>query len=284
MILTRVKSHHRPVVWAEDQDQQQPETITNADGTKTIISYKTNEQGKKVKVTQKIKLVVVKESVNKNVASRKKWAKFGSERGNAPGPDYRTTQIGDVVTLRLSTDWKKTEAAAEEEKKSEAAKAKSYSGIKCRTCGGAHYTAKCPFKDTLGSVDPAAANAEAEGIAAAEAAVASGKYVPVHMRGQDGGIASEQERRDRDDACTVKITQLNENVDEFMLRQELLARWPIVRCTLVKNRETGRSKGLAYVQFQSEEAAQNAIERLDGQGYQNLIIHVEWSKPKKNNV
>lgn len=102
------------------------------------------------------------------------------------------------------------------------------------------------------------------------------------MRGKNGGIATEQERRDRDDACTIKISQLNEGVDEFLLRQEILARWPIVRCNIVRNRETGRSKGLAYVQFQSEEAAQNAIDRLDGQGYQNLIMHVEWAKPKKN--
>ncbi|KAH3676078.1 hypothetical protein WICMUC_002375 [Wickerhamomyces mucosus] len=273
----------KPVVWAEEQDQ--PETIINEDGSRTIISYRINDDGKKVKITQRIKDIIVKETVNKNVALRKKWGKYGAEKGSAPGPDYRTTQIGESVTLRLSPDWKRAEQEAEEEKKSEIAKQKTYQGIKCRTCGGNHYTAKCPFKDTLGSADSAGAADEPEGAAPTDPAVSSaapGKYIPVHLRGKAGGLATEAEKRERDDSTTLRVTQLNENVNEQMLRYELFANFgPLIRANIVRNRETGRSKGVAYVQFATEEAAERALERLNGKGYHSLILHLEWSKPKK---
>ena len=36
------------------------------------------------------------------VAERQKWAKFGAEKGNKPGPDRATTTVGETVSLKLS--------------------------------------------------------------------------------------------------------------------------------------------------------------------------------------
>lgn len=269
--------------WADDDvDVAQPIITTNADGTKTVITFKINEQGQKVKLTQKIKDVIVQEKVNKDVASRKKWAKYGAEKGAAPGPDIATTQIGDIVELKLGTSWREIEREEEKEKKN-AEKTQS-SSIKCRTCGGAHFTSKCPYKDTLGAVDPAAAAGDdSEVPASAGAAPVSGKYVPSHLRNKGGlGLSDAQERRERDDSTTLKISQLNEIVTEQMLRDTLLANFgEVARVNIVRNRETGRSKGLAFVQFYSEQQAKTALERLNGKGFHNLILQVEWSKPRR---
>jgi len=35
------------------------------------------------------------------VAERQKWAKFGAEKNNKPGPDRATTTVGENVTLKI---------------------------------------------------------------------------------------------------------------------------------------------------------------------------------------
>lgn len=263
--------------WADDEvPENQPLIKTNEDGTKTIITYRLNDEGKKVKVTQKVREIVVKETVNKEVAKRKKWAKFGEEKNSAPGPDYRTTQVGESVTLRLGTSWKAIEREEEEKRAEEAKLGTNARKITCRYCQGAHFSAKCPFKDSLASLEPdpiEGAGAEDSG-----AAAGSGKFMPRHLR---GGVPSDAASlRDRDDSTTLKIANLNELVDEDMLRNELLFGFgPLMRVNVVRNRETGRSRGLAFAQFASIRTAQQALDALDGRGYHSLIIQVGWSKP-----
>lgn len=44
------------------------------------------------------------EHVNKAVAQRKKWAKFGEEEGRKAGPDLSTTTIGENIPLKLKSN------------------------------------------------------------------------------------------------------------------------------------------------------------------------------------
>lgn len=255
--------------WADAEDDiPTPEVTPNADGTKTVVSYRLNAKGQRVKITQKIKEVKVKERVHPSIAVRRSWAKYGKERLTPPGPDTRTTQLGEKVDLKLGASWKETEKKEEEEKAEQKANLVSTQRLKCRTCGGDHFTAKCPFKDTLG--------AEAAGESATPEPTESSKYVPVHMR------AGAQSMESRDDTCTLRMSQLNAIVNEDMIRQELLGKYgPLQRVTLVRNRETGESKGFAYVTFATEQMAQKALDELNGKGYHSLILRLEWSKRKK---
>lgn len=271
-----------------------PQIVANPDGTKTIISYKI-ENGKKYKVTQKVREIKVTEKVNKSVALRKNWEKFGAETGSAPGPDYSTTQLGEEVYLRLGTAWKQIEE--EEEKKAKEAKGGEKMMIKCRICGGNHYTMHCPFKDTLGdsSASASTASAAAASTTASASAIAGipdsslvpGKYVPPSRRAgardpsSNNNLDAYKDQRERDDAKTLKITQLNEHADENTIRQELLFPFGrIPKVVVVRNRETGRSRGISYITFETEEIAETALNFLDGRGFMNLILHAEWSKPK----
>lgn len=261
--------------WADAEGEfSAPDVTVNADGTKTVVTYRLNQDGKKVKVTQRTREVKVQEKVHPLIALRKNWKKFGKEKNLEPGPDPSTTQLGEKVELKLGTSWKETEKLDEEEKQQNAQKV--VRNISCRTCGGEHFTAQCPFKDTLGGAPPKE-NADA-GVAAV--ATAPGKYVPRHLRADANGNLPT--RDNRDDSTTLKISQLNTFVDEDMMRNELLARFgPLQRVTIVRNKETGESKGFAYVAFATEELAQAALDALNGKGYHSLILHLEWLKKKK---
>ncbi|EAZ63981.2 translation initiation factor eIF3, p33 subunit [Scheffersomyces stipitis CBS 6054] len=261
--------------WADAGDEfSAPDITTNPDGTKTVITYRTNQDGKKVKITQKIKEVKVQERVHPLIAQRKNWKKYGKESKSPPGPDTSTTQLGEKVELKLGTSWKQQEKEEEEEKAENRAQKLSVQTIRCRTCGGDHYTSKCPFKDTLGATtsSPAAESGAGDN--------GPGKYVPRHLRADANGNLPSKEGRD--DSTTLKVSQLNSFVDEDMLRNELFARFgPLQRVTLVRNRETGDSRGFAYVSFITEDMAQRALDALNGKGYHSLILHLEWSKKKK---
>lgn len=253
----------------------EPQIIQNDDGSKTVISFKIQD-GKKYKITQKVKEITVTEKVNRNIAMRRNWAKYGAEKGSAAGPDISTTQLGEELQLDLAPNWKEVE---EEKAKEKAAKA-STKVITCRICGGAHFTMHCPYKDTLGKKPPTAADSDA----AAPSAQPSGRYVPPSLRAgaRDPSSDAYLDQRERDDAMTLKLTQLNENANENIVRQELLFPFgDIPRVVVLRNKETGRSRGIAYVTFKSEEIAESALKFLDGRGFMNLIIHAEWSKPKK---
>lgn len=72
------------------------------DGTKVVIEYSINEEGKKIKTTRKIKTTLVKTKVNHDIAERKRLAKFGDAKGLPVGPDATSTSLGDKVMLEMS--------------------------------------------------------------------------------------------------------------------------------------------------------------------------------------
>jgi hypothetical protein len=178
-----------------------------------------NEDGKKVKRTQRIRRTVVKKKENPRVAERRAWKKIGDEAGKPAGPGDTTT-LGENIMFKPSVGFKAggvQEKAPEDDKKADALKKMQ---IKCRICSGDHFTTKCPFKDTMAPAGEDAAPADmaaAEGGAEAAGGLggASGGYVPPHLR--KGGAGTTGERMggkfERDDLATLRVTNVCRNVN-----------------------------------------------------------------------
>jgi len=274
--------------WADDEEFDDPsalpaqQVIANKDGTKTVISYRFNDDNKKVKVTRRIKTSIVRENVNPQVAERRSWAKFGLEKGHAPGPLFDTTSVGENIVFRPSTNWKAHAKEAEKdggEKGSMKDQLKDKK-VKCRICSGEHFTARCPFKDTMAPVEePSAGGADGGEAEAGGLGAGKSSYVPPHMR--NGGAAGGEKmggRFEKDDLATLRVTNVSELAEEQELRDLFERFGRVTRVFLARDRETQRAKGFAFISYADRSDAVSASEKLDGFGYRHLILRVEFAK------
>ncbi|MCJ1415901.1 translation initiation factor eIF3 subunit g [Xylographa parallela] len=284
--------------WADDEEFDDstalpPQTITtNKDGTKTIISYRFNDDGKRVKTTRRVRTTVVRETVNPAVAARRGWSKFGLEKGHPVGPSFDTTSVGENIIFRPSVTWKRDgkDAPGKKEGEEESMRDKlKDKKVRCRICDGEHFTARCPFKDTMAPVGEDGAGAGGAGgdggsdagkDAAGGLGMGGSSYVPPHMR--KGGAATAGERMggkyERDDLATLRVTNVSEFAEEQDLREIFERFGRVTRVFLAKDRETGRAKGFAFISFQERTDAAKACEKIDGYGYGHLILRVEFAK------
>ncbi|MCJ1284505.1 translation initiation factor eIF3 subunit g [Xylographa opegraphella] len=295
------RSANHPLIsrpdWADDEEFDDstalpPQTITtNKDGTKTIVSYRFNDDGKRVKTTRRVRTTVVRETVNPAVAARRGWAKFGLEKGHPVGPSFDTTSVGENIIFRPSVTWKRDgkEGSGKKEGEEDSMRDKlKDKKVRCRICDAEHFTARCPFKDTMAPVgeDGAGAGAGGDGGSDGGKDAAGGlgqggsSYVPPHMR--KGGAATSGERMggkyERDDLATLRVTNVSEFAEEQDLREIFERFGRVTRVFLAKDRETGRAKGFAFISFQERSDAAKACEKIDGYGYGHLILRVEFAK------
>ncbi|KAL3475785.1 eukaryotic translation initiation factor 3 subunit G-domain-containing protein [Aspergillus californicus] len=276
--------------WADDEEFDDPSALppqqvtTNKDGSKTVVSYRFNDDGKKVKVTRRIKTTVVREHVNPQVAERKTWAKFGLEKGHVVGPSFDTTSVGENIIFRPSVNWK-AQAAEAEKNGGERGSIKDQlkdKKVKCRICSGEHFTARCPFKDTMAPVDEGGAGGEGsvgDEDPAGTLGTGGGSYVPPHMRkGAAAGGERMAGKYEKDDLATLRVTNVSELAEEQELRDLFERFGRVTRVFLARDRETQRAKGFAFISFADRSDAASACDKMDGFGYRHLILRVEFAK------
>lgn len=276
--------------WADDDEPDlaaaipPPQVTKNKDGTETIVTIFFNEDGKRVKRTQRIRRTVVKKRENPRVAERRAWAKIGPEAGKPAGPRPDTTTLGENIIFKPVVGFKSgqvQEKTPEEDKKSDQLKKMQ---IKCRICQGDHFTTKCPFKDTMAPEGEAAGPPpdmdERMGADAGANSGPGGSYVPPHMRKGAGAATGERMggKYERDDLATLRVTNVSEFAEEGHLRDMFERYGRVTRVFLAKDRDTGRAKGFAFVSYADRSDAARACERMDGYGYENLILRVEFAK------
>lgn len=140
------------------------------------------------------------------------------EKGHPPGPSFDTTSVGENIIFRPSVNWKvhAKEAEKEGEKGSVKEQLKDKK-VKCRICQGEHFTARCPFKDTMAPVDEGAgaAGLDDEEPAAGGLSTAGGSYVPPHLRKGTAAAAAAAAggggggKYERDDLATLRVTNVS---------------------------------------------------------------------------
>ncbi|XP_041097964.1 eukaryotic translation initiation factor 3 subunit G [Polyodon spathula] len=256
--------------------------------TKTIIEYKVDEDGTKCKIIRTFKIETRKAS--KAVARRKNWKKFGLSEFDAPGPNVATTTVSDDVYMTFISSKEDLNSQEEEDPMN---KLKGQKIVSCRICKGDHWTTRCPYKDTLGPMQKELAEQlglttgdkekTSEPEPAQPAQSKTGKYVPPSLR--DGATRrgeSMQPNRRADDNATIRVTNLSEDTRETDLQELFRPFGSISRIYLAKDKNTGQSKGFAFISFHRREDAARAIAGVSGFGYDHLILNVEWAKPSNN--
>jgi translation initiation factor 3 subunit G len=267
--------------WADDEElddtanELPPQQITtNKDGTQTIITYRFNDEGKKVKTTRRIRKTVVTEVVNPRVAERKSWSKFGLSAKDKAGPAVDTTTVGENIIFKPSSNWRKDA----KEEKTEAGSMKDKlkdKKVKCRICNGEHFTARCPFKDTMapvgedGSADVAGGAAD---VADGPGGLGAGKssYVPPHMRngGASSGAAGDRMgggKYERDDLATLRVTNVSSSLRYCSRRQQLLTKF-------CRFQRWQKSKNCEICSSDSAESPEFSWPRTERQEWQRALL------------
>ncbi|EFW98417.1 eukaryotic translation initiation factor 3 subunit [Grosmannia clavigera kw1407] len=296
--------------WADDEDVEEtstelppPQTINNKDGTKTTITYGYNDLGQKVKTTRRIRLITHREVVNPRVAERMTWTKLGLSAKDGKGPAQDTTSVGENIIFRPSANWRKD--AKDESKDPNAAALKDKlkdKKVKCRICNGEHFTARCPYKDTMAPIgettgglgdeedDGPGGGGGGSGGAKGPGTLGldkKGSYVPPALRGDRGAAAGERmggpggaggKYGERDDFATLRVTNVSELAEEQELRDMFERFGRVTRVFLAKDRDTGLAKGFAFVSFADRTDAEKACEKMEGFGFKHLILRVEFAK------
>ena len=249
--------------WSEirgDLDYEPFETEEDADGVRTLVDFYIDRNGQRIKRTQKIKRTIVNHRINRVVEARKQWKKFGDCAGKSRGPEKGITMEGDDVFLD-SIIAKKEDTSASSETVS--------LGVVCRTCGaqGDHWTSKCPYKDKF-SLD-----------ADDGARTSSGRFQSTPKPGSEESMQRIRERRDE---STLRVTNLSDSTTEEDIKDLFRPFGNISRVYLVRDRQSGQSRGFAFVTFYEREKAAEALEKLNGYGYDHLILHLEWSNSSRD--
>lgn len=150
----------------------------------------------------------------------------------------------------------------------------------CRTCGkkGDHWTSKCPYKDLAQPSElfmdkPATTDSAPSG-------TGKSTYVPPGMRGGAERVGTEMRRRN--DENSVRVTNLSEDTREPDLLELFRTFGPVTRVYVAIDQKTGVSRGFGFVNFVNKDDAERAISKLNGYGYDNLILRVEWATPRPN--
>jgi translation initiation factor 3 subunit G len=225
---------------------------------KTYVEYTKNEKGQAVKIIKKVKSYKKTVPVCKKVIERRGWKKFGECRNAPPGPEEGITSVGEETFITPT----KTGFEKEEELETTAPTGKELN-IKCRRCGKeGHWTTKCPYASAIPILSKTTEESQEK---------KAGKYLPPGRR--EGAAEAVN--------TTLRVTNITEDAKESDILELFKRFGPIQRVYLARDKHTSASKGFAFVSFHKRDDAARAIQKLNGFGYDHLILNVEWARPSQ---
>ena len=77
------------------------------------------------------------------------------------------------------------------------------------------------------------------------------------------------------------VGNLSYDVDDTILKDYFAAAGTVMTATVIRFRDNGRSKGFGFVEFDTEEAAQKAIDQFNGQEHMGRKLVVSEARPPK---
>ncbi|KAL9661403.1 hypothetical protein QQ045_026227 [Rhodiola kirilowii] len=250
-------------------------------GIKKMIEYKLDDEGNKVKITTTTRVrKLANARLSKRAVERRLWDKFGDAVQEDVGARLTMVSTEDIMLERPSAPGTK----ADENWGSGDSLAQLRKGgaflMVCRTCGkkGDHWTSRCQYND-LAAPDQTFVDKPTEP-EAITAAGSRGSYVPPSMRA--GAERPGVEMHRRNDENSVRVTNLSEDAREPDLLELFRPFGAVSRVYVAMDQKTSVSRGFGFVNFVNKEDGERAINKLNGYGYDNLILQVEWATPRTN--
>lgn len=245
-------------------------------GIQIVTSYRQHpaNASQLLKTIRKVKVNTEKVREVKTVEERRKWKKFGDAlKDGAEGTTQRSTIISkDEIFIEdpnADNDLQEEDAAKDLSSNLNEFWAKQQKRQLERKYG-------------VESSDDAGAGGgwNVVGVGGGTSGGGSGgKYIPPSARAAlASGVARQPERR-TDDLNTIRVTNISENTTEADLQDLFKPFGRISRVYLAKDKETLQSRGFAFVSFVNKDDAAKAMEKLQGFGYDHLILKLEWARP-----
>ncbi|EFJ05188.1 hypothetical protein SELMODRAFT_269321 [Selaginella moellendorffii] len=255
-------------------------------GIKIITEWRKNEDtGKLSKLITTVRVKKQVKKMNPAVLQRRQLSKFGDAIGQNASDNFTVISIDEITLERPRTDGQTNKQDENEFAALQGAPGSNPSLVVCRACGkkGDHWTSRCPYKDLLGknlSFDKPEDDVPGLPSAASGAPGKPTSYVPPSLRGGAKREGDSMRHGSRDDSNSIRVTNLSEDTREQDLQELFRPFGNISRIYVAFDRETGLSRGFAFINFVNRDDAVRAIKKLDGYGYDNLILRVEWATPK----
>lgn len=228
----------------DEEDTKNVSQYTNyKDGIKTVVKYTENMKKQKVKITKQIKEVIIRKRMTTEVAKRMKLKLFNIESQSSV-----TVEPTDVCNIEVP----KTNPL-------DFLKDTEYDYLFTEASNKTTKDLKSRFKILK--------DEEVEEV----------KEDPNKLAAKKITYYRSNEAQNRE--CTVRVTNLSEEVNESELSALFGKVGQIVRMYLAKHKETQNSKGFAFITYSKREEAKKAIEKLNRHGFENLLLSVEWAKP-----
>eukprot|EP00434_Breviolum_minutum_P038068 symbB.v1.2.033765.t1/scaffold4187.1/size45811/6 len=275
--------------WADLDDEEETmmqsaeqgrfETQADKDGVKTSVEY-VEKNGATYRVTKKMKETITTKWTNQSMKKRQNLHKFGKAATN-PEADEKTLCMKSVEEIhvesakKIHVDLSQKDDA--EEKFFEESLTITESLLKEKKV----WTDLNKESKEVGIGEDD--KKETTESTAAPAAGAPGKYVPPSLRGATEGGKGKGKGKGGDgqaQEATLRVFNLSDDVKEGDLQDLFGQCGRLQRVFLAKDMATFQSKGFAFITYYNKDDAQRAIDRLNGHGYDNLIMKVEWAKPR----
>lgn len=256
-------------------------TGPDARGVKTYTDYKKNDKGEVIKITTRVRVTKVQKKLYKAVEERKNWARFGDALKESER-DSVTAQSPDEISFERVRQQKQTQ----EEQKQDLQKVLQSSDKGAIVSNLRDLLYKKRMERQLAQArgeyqsdkPPEEEDVYGGGLSGLPAAGSKpGGYVPPSLKNRTAGETVDSKRREEN---SLRVTNLSEDTKEEDLRELFSTCGPISRIYIAYDRETKVNRGFGFVNFTYKEDANKAIQRLNGHGYDNLILHVEWAQPR----
>lgn len=247
--------------WADQQEEQDGTIVqvSEENGIKTIVEEKIKD-GKKVRITKKVKTVKVQKKNIPIVEERRKWKKFGQAGQSGLLPDV--TSVGEPIHFEYTNSKKATTAVQTVMDDQELLLNRIQMQL-----------AKEATEATEQETTPEN-NEEDENKLKAPS---SNAYVPPSMKNRPSGFGGG--RSDSDVNTTIKVSNLDVKATEQDLRLLFGQVGRIMKVFVPGDR--GRNRGFALITYSTVEEAEEAIEKFERFSLNHLLLSVEWSENKK---